>query len=125
MATTIVSIRKRKTVSCGIKRERHLENEAIEKTSVKHNWQRIYEREHQSMTCLRAEVDDMDSYRSLVSTLWCVFIGLGSMRHYDILCNYAVVHVLKMIVCSCCAMFLKEINVRSTFNGGRSSYIVV
>ena len=25
------------------------------------------------MTCLRAEVDDMDSYRSLVSTLWCVF----------------------------------------------------
>ena len=37
MASTIAraSTCKRKTVSCGIKRERRLENEAIEKTSVK------------------------------------------------------------------------------------------
>ena len=35
MATTIASTGKQKTVCCGIKRERRLENEAIEKTSVK------------------------------------------------------------------------------------------
>ena len=33
-------------------------------------WQRIYEKEHQSMAWLRAEIDDED--KSCVSTLWCV-----------------------------------------------------
>ena len=33
-------------------------------------WQRTYERDHQSMTWLRAEMDDHN--KSLVSSLWCV-----------------------------------------------------
>ena len=36
------------------------------------NWQRIYEREHQSMVWLRADMDDQD--RSIVSTLRCVVV---------------------------------------------------
>ena len=72
------------------------------------------------MTCLRAEVDNMDSYRSLVSTLWCVVCRPRQYKTGILFsCNHAC------IVCSCCAMFLKELNVRSTFDGGRSSYIVV
>lgn len=38
-------------------------------------WQRTYEKEHQSVAWLRAEMDDQD--KSLVSTLWCI---VGSMR---------------------------------------------
>ena len=33
-------------------------------------WQRTYEREHQSMACLRADMDEED--KSVVLTLWCV-----------------------------------------------------
>ena len=87
MATTIASTCKRKT-DCGIKRERHLENEAIEKTSVKGDFPQL--------------ATDIQAGLYLVQS-----------------CCSAC------IVCSCCAMFIKEINVRSTFDGGRSSYIVV
>ena len=54
--------------SGGIELERRLENEAVEKASVFQKWQRTYEKEHQFMTWLRAEMDGQD--KSLVSTLW-------------------------------------------------------
>jgi len=50
--------------SCGIELKRH------PKTKQVHKWQRTYEREHQSMVWLHAELDDQD--KSLASTLWCV-----------------------------------------------------
>ncbi len=34
-------------------------------------WQRLYKREHQSMTWLRCDVDKGKQKKSLVSTLWC------------------------------------------------------
>ena len=37
-----------------------------------HKWQRTYEREHQSMVWLHAELDDQD--KSLVSMLWCIAV---------------------------------------------------
>ena len=43
-----------------------------------HKWQRTYEREHQSLTWLRAEMDDQD--KSLVSTLWCAVCGQYETR---------------------------------------------
>ena len=43
-----------------------------------HKWQRTYEREHQSLTWLRAEMDDQE--KSLVSTLWCAVCGQYETR---------------------------------------------
>ena len=41
-------------------------------------WQRTYEREHQSMVWLHAEMDDHD--KTLVSMLWCVVCRQYEMR---------------------------------------------
>ena len=100
MATTIACTRKRKTVSCGIKL---LENEAIEKTSVKGDFPQL-------ATDIRAGASVYDVY-VLKWTIWtaigllflhfgALFVGLGSMRleYYDILCNHAIVHVLLYVL---------------------------
>ena len=55
----------------GIKLERHLKNEAVEKASVKGDIPKVartYEGDNQSMAWLHAETDDHN--KSLVSTLW-------------------------------------------------------
>ena len=46
------------------------------------------------MTCLRAEVDNMDSYRSLVSTLWCV-VCRPTQYKTRILCNHDQLHCVQ------------------------------
>ena len=66
MATTAC---KRKTSRSGdASKAKQLKRQVSKETF--HKWQRTYEREHQSMVWLRAEMDDQD--KSLVSALWCV-----------------------------------------------------
>ena len=47
---------------CTLQSKRQVSKDTFQK------WQRTYEKEHQSMTWLRAEMDGQD--KSLVSTLW-------------------------------------------------------
>ena len=65
------STRKRKTAvgssSSGASKTKQSKRKVSKDTFQK--WQRTYEKEHQSMTWLRAEMDGQD--KSLVSTLWC------------------------------------------------------
>jgi len=44
-----------------------------------HKWQRTYEREYQSMTWLRAEMDDQD--KSLVSMIGVLFAGSTRLEY--------------------------------------------
>ena len=73
-----------------------------------HKWQWTYEREHQSMAWLCAE---MDQDESLVSMLWCIVFRQYKTR----ICG------LKNLSVQCISMKC----VRPTFSGGRLSYIVI
>jgi len=109
------------------------------KTKQVHKWQRTYEREHQSMVRLHAELDDQD--KSLVSTLWCVVCRQYETRMcgpkdfsrawIDGSSNHKMSSVTDhacgtkwtwLIVCYYC---ISMKCVRSTFSCGRSSYIEV
>ena len=61
------SCRKRKTTPIGSE-SKESKRQVSKETFLK--WQRIYEKEYQSLQWLRAEMDDRD--KSLVATLWCV-----------------------------------------------------
>ena len=68
-----MATRKRKTTAVGLSwsstsKSKQSKREASKETFLR--WQRIYEKEYQSMGWLRAEIDDQD--KSLVYTLWCV-----------------------------------------------------
>ena len=68
------STRKRKTAvessSSGASKMKQSKRQVSKDTF--HKWQQTYEKEHQSMTWLRAEMDGQD--KSLVSTLWCAIL---------------------------------------------------
>ena len=64
--------------SSGASKTKQLKRQVSKKTF--HKWQWTYEREHQSVVWLRAEMDDQD--KSLVSTLWCVcFVGSTRLEY--------------------------------------------
>ena len=72
------STRKRKAAvgssSSDTSKTKQLKRQVSKETFQK--WQRTYEREHQSMAWLRAEMDDQDKscckIAAIVSTLWCI-----------------------------------------------------